>query len=295
VVARSVFVSALPRRPRRDRASVREIDAVALLVADDRRGIPISRPGCAFEMAYGQVGMPTMQKRLAEADFTSAPRRTPATCVRQAEGGCRLTLVAWSEPRTTFHGERFNSEESILNKARPALGGRWPRRQCLNPLCHLLPIVHVPVLRRHQQVPLRSSRSHRPAPTARRDQSHPTGTLMAIVKSAPGRACAGADRPVRIASANTMASHSGCPWCGLPGGGRFVAEPDREAVARAQAGVISGPIRYLALPLRNVVATISIGLERHGGFSDRNREGSPTRPNLQRPQPVLCNHAPGSR
>jgi len=55
------------------------------------------------------------------------------------------------------------------------------------------------------------------------------------------------------------------PRFGTPGGDRRLGEPDRQTAALAQGCVIIRPVRH-PLPLsRDVVATGSIGFDRHGG------------------------------
>src|SRR5215207_3578431 len=60
----------------------------------------------------------------------------------------------------------------------------------------------------------------------------------------------------------------------LPGRDRLFCEPDRQAPALAQGGIILGPIRDPAPLLRDAVTAISIGLERHG--RPRVTEGLPS-------------------
>ena len=51
---------------------------------------------------------------------------------------------------------------------------------------------------------------------------------------------------------------------GAPGGDRRVGEPDRQAAALPQGGVVRRPVRDPVPLLGDVVTTSGIGLERHG-------------------------------
>jgi hypothetical protein len=59
---------------------------------------------------------------------------------------------------------------------------------------------------------------------------------------------------------------SGCAGLRPPGGNRLVREPDREASALAQAGVILGPICDPVPLLGDTVTASGIGFERHGRY-----------------------------
>jgi hypothetical protein len=52
---------------------------------------------------------------------------------------------------------------------------------------------------------------------------------------------------------------------GAPGGDRIANEPHGQIAALAQAGFVGWPIRQPTLLLRDMVATLGVGLERHGG------------------------------
>src|SRR4051812_33771261 len=60
-------------------------------------------------------------------------------------------------------------------------------------------------------------------------------------------------------------SAPGFPWLGLPRLDGFLGEPDRQAPALAEAGVVLTPVRYLALLPGNMVATVLVQLEGHAG------------------------------
>jgi hypothetical protein len=65
-----------------------------------------------------------------------------------------------------------------------------------------------------------------------------------------------------------------CPWLSLPSRDRRLGEPDGQAPAPAQGGVILRPVRHSVPLLRDVVAAIRIRFERHGTNS-RSRKGLP--------------------
>src|SRR3954470_23143000 len=85
----------------------------------------------------------------------------------------------------------------------------------------------------------------------------------------------------------------GIPGLATPGGARLsppgcdciVGEPDRQAPALAQAGVIRRPVRHLAPLSRNVVAAGLVQLEGQGGHprSEEGRRPTPPRPQHQPP------------
>ena len=63
----------------------------------------------------------------------------------------------------------------------------------------------------------------------------------------------------------------------------LVREPDRQAAALAQAGVISAPVRDLVLLLGNAVTAVLVQLERQGGHPEiTDRDKPPTRPGQRR-------------
>ena len=71
---------------------------------------------------------------------------------------------------------------------------------------------------------------------------------------------------------------------GVPGRDRLLREPDRQAPALAQGGIILGPVRDPAPLLRDTMPAISIGLERHRGIQGH-RRGRPPTPAIPRCQP----------
>src|SRR5215218_8085205 len=60
-------------------------------------------------------------------------------------------------------------------------------------------------------------------------------------------------------------SAPGRPWLGLPRLDGVIGEPDRQAPALAEAGVVLTPVRYLALLLGDMVAAVLVQLEGHAG------------------------------
>src|SRR3954464_14173152 len=77
----------------------------------------------------------------------------------------------------------------------------------------------------------------------------------------------------------------GGAWLSLPGCDGLVAEPDRQAPALAQAGVIGRPVRDPVALSRNVVAAGLVQLEGQGGHprSEEGRRPTPPRPQHQPP------------
>src|SRR3954470_12863296 len=57
----------------------------------------------------------------------------------------------------------------------------------------------------------------------------------------------------------------GRTWLGLPRLDGFIGEPDCQAPALAEAGVVLTPVRYLALLPGNMLATVLVQLEGHAG------------------------------
>ena len=74
-----------------------------------------------------------------------------------------------------------------------------------------------------------------------------------------------------------LAAGGGAPL-GTPGGDRGLGEPDRQAAAPAQGGVICRPIRDLVSLLRDVVAALLVCFEGHAGFQWLRGGGPPNRP-----------------
>jgi hypothetical protein len=68
---------------------------------------------------------------------------------------------------------------------------------------------------------------------------------------------------------------------GAPGRDRGLGEPDRQAAATAQAGVVRSPVRDPMALLRNMVTAVSEALERQRGILDGRRH----RQALSLPQP----------
>ena len=87
---------------------------------------------------------------------------------------------------------------------------------------------------------------------------HPFGLAHNQAGHSPQCQCRG-DRQGRGAR---LAAARG-PQLGLSGRDRRVGEPDREAAALAQGHVVGCRNRYPVPPLRDVVATLSAGFERH--------------------------------
>src|SRR3954451_21153760 len=61
---------------------------------------------------------------------------------------------------------------------------------------------------------------------------------------------------------------------------RFIGEPERQAAALTQTGLVGRPVRRLVLLPRDVVTTILVQLERQGGYP-RQRARSPMPPRSQ--------------
>src|SRR4051812_50161526 len=59
---------------------------------------------------------------------------------------------------------------------------------------------------------------------------------------------------------------------------RLSGEPDRQAPALAQAGVVLAPVRYLVSLARDMLAAVLVQLEGHGGDSRGGGGGGPPRP-----------------
>src|SRR3954454_8705991 len=58
---------------------------------------------------------------------------------------------------------------------------------------------------------------------------------------------------------------------------RLSGEPDRQAPALAEAGVVLAPVRYLVLLPRDMVAAVLVQLEGHGGYpGGQERRRAPT-------------------
>src|SRR6478672_10097196 len=64
---------------------------------------------------------------------------------------------------------------------------------------------------------------------------------------------------------------TGGPRLGAPGRDRGLGEPDRQAAATAQAGVVRSPVRDPMALLRNIVTAVSEALERQRGILDGRR------------------------
>ena len=58
-------------------------------------------------------------------------------------------------------------------------------------------------------------------------------------------------------------SHESLLRLGAPAGDGFIGDPDGEASALAQGGIILPPVRHPMLLFRDVVAAIGVGFERH--------------------------------
>src|SRR4051812_21692329 len=70
---------------------------------------------------------------------------------------------------------------------------------------------------------------------------------------------------------------------------RLSGEPDRQAPALAQAGVVLAPVRYLVLLPRDMVTAVLVQLEGHGGDSGGRRGGAlPRPPASPHPPPPPC-------
>ena len=59
------------------------------------------------------------------------------------------------------------------------------------------------------------------------------------------------------------------PGLGFPGRGRFLGEPNRQAAALTQGGVVGGRVGRPTLLLWDVVAMVGVGLERQGGILEQ--------------------------
>jgi hypothetical protein len=81
------------------------------------------------------------------------------------------------------------------------------------------------------------------------------------------------------------------PRLGPPGGNRLLAEPHRQIATLAQACLVGWPIRQPTLLLRDMVATLGVGLERHGGHPGSGLGAAfyPTQPRRQTSDP--CTNA----
>src|SRR3712207_3608998 len=73
---------------------------------------------------------------------------------------------------------------------------------------------------------------------------------------------------------------------GAPGGNRRVREPDREAAALAQGGIILSPVGDPMSLLGNVAAVGGIDLERHGKIREPG-QGMPSYPASSQPPTCL--------
>jgi hypothetical protein len=93
---------------------------------------------------------------------------------------------------------------------------------------------------------------------------------------------------VRMAN-NTWLAAPVRPRLGPPGGNRLLAEPHRQIATLAQACFVGWPIRQPTLLLRDMVATLGVGLERHGGHPGSGLRAAfyPTQPRRQTSNP--CN------
>ena len=67
---------------------------------------------------------------------------------------------------------------------------------------------------------------------------------------------------------------------------RLGGEPDRQAPALAEAGVVLAPVRHLASLARNMVATVLVQLEGHGGYPGVRRGGALLRHSASQHQPA---------
>ena len=75
----------------------------------------------------------------------------------------------------------------------------------------------------------------------------------------------------------------GRAWFSRPRFDRLVGEPDRQAAALPQAGVIRRPVRDLVRLSRDVTAAVLVQLEGQGGHPGSAREHSPTTPGAPSP------------
>src|SRR5215218_4743326 len=66
----------------------------------------------------------------------------------------------------------------------------------------------------------------------------------------------------------------GRTWLGLPRLDGFIGEPDCQAPALAEAGVVLTPVRYLALLPGNMLATVMVQLEGHAGHPGAGKRSS---------------------
>src|SRR5690349_7155547 len=83
----------------------------------------------------------------------------------------------------------------------------------------------------------------------------------------------------------------GRAWFRRPGFDRLVGEPDRQAAALPQAGVIRRPVRDLVRLSRDAVAAVLVQLEGQGGHPGSAREHSPTAPGTLQPEDRSVHHA----
>src|ERR1700761_917529 len=78
---------------------------------------------------------------------------------------------------------------------------------------------------------------------------------------------------------------------GAVGGDRLFAEPHHKIATRTQARFIGGPIRQPPPLLRDMVATLGVGFEQHGGIRDQQGTAPSTpsdpRTNAMQTPPVL--------
>jgi hypothetical protein len=81
------------------------------------------------------------------------------------------------------------------------------------------------------------------------------------------------------------------PRLGPPGGNRLLAEPHRRIATLAQACLVGWPIRQPTLLLRDIMATLGVGLERRGGRPGSGLRAAfyPTQPRRQTSDP--CTNA----
>jgi hypothetical protein len=72
----------------------------------------------------------------------------------------------------------------------------------------------------------------------------------------------------------SLRSAPGRPWLGLLRLDGFIGEPDRQAPALAEAGVVLPPVHHLPLLFEDMVAAVLVQLEGHAGHPGRQGDDS---------------------
>jgi hypothetical protein len=129
---------------------------------------------------------------------------------------------------------------------------------------------------------------------------HILGSGPGAIRTFSCRCATAARHPFRPTKARRGMSASGapakaaeCPFRGCSRHCLLVGEPDRQAPATlTQARVIRRPVGHLALLLRNMVATRSVGLERHDRIRIRTGDYVLSQPNPRHQSPIRATMPP---